>query len=471
MDKGVMMKKLLKTSISTLLCVSASFALATSTEYERPPTPTPVGGGSGTGTGIGTGTANATNGPINTSAQGGVGTGTGTGTATASNGPIDVSAKGGSGTGTGTGTATTGPISVTTQGGSGTGTASTGPINVTTQGGGGGTGTGTGTATSDASAAAKAASDAAATAANWSSMTSAQKSELLASLTSEQRQALQVALNNRQSNSNKLNISTPSSATAAGGTSGANASTGPVDAGGGGANVSTHNESNILQVNLPSVPAVAPTAVAQNGGIIMSGKCGARKEVETIPIEYLLVGHIGMDKVQLSGQTTERLIPAKDGKEFITVDNGDGTKSEIGTIATTAIMTVSGSVSKQFGFGLVGSQGGGSVSNGVAGTISITQRFITTGDCVFRSWKEVRVQAPVAPSVTTSAAPVSKIETEKVKTFTRIPYACWYGDPATKPERTAKGTPVRQCSQPKGLIEGSHVVPLVGEEVEVLVHK
>jgi hypothetical protein len=168
---------------------------------------------------------------------------------------------------------------------------------------------------------------------------------------------------------------------------------------GAGNTTSVSNRQNI--VYLPPAPPVAPTVIAQPGAIIMTGQCGPRMEVETIPIEYLLVGHVGMDKVQLSGQTTDRLVPARDGQKFVTVDNGDGSKSEMGTIATTAITTVSGSTSKQFGLGLIGSNAGGNVSNGVAGAISINMRFINVGQCELRRWKEIQPVAAAAPEPAT----------------------------------------------------------------------
>lgn len=238
---------------------------------------------------------------------------------------------------------------------------------------------------------------------NWNMLTPTQQSSFMASLNPSQRAALTAALSSyNPSNANvDLNHVGSNNGARLNGTGN-----------GGGANVTTNNSSvsKVLQVNLPATPAVAPAVTAAQG-ITITGTCGPLREVESIPVEYLLVGHIGMDKVQLSGQMTDRLVPVKgeDGKvkNFNVVDNGDGTKSEMGTIASEAIVMVSGSTSKQFGFGVIGSNGGGNASNGSSGAVVITQRIIVTGSCELRRYKEVPL-VTTTQSGTTAIAGLTK---------------------------------------------------------------
>lgn len=226
--------------------------------------------------------------------------------------------------------------------------------------------------------------------------------------------------------------------------------------------VTTNNTSTnkVLYVNLPTAPAVAPTVTA-TGGITMVGTCGPLKKVVSTPIEYLLVGHVGMDKVQLSGQTTDTLEDAfSDGKPYETVDNGDGTWSEFGSIASIAVITVSGSTSKQFGLGIIGGSGGGSASNGSAGTVSITQKVAAVGSCERRKWRTVVVPAtpPVSQNEISDAiktlgnmvlrvdVPTQRVETDqltcKVKKFKNL----------------ETGKEVEMCNGAKGTYAHSRVV-------------
>ena len=227
--------------------------------------------------------------------------------------------------------------------------------------------------------------------------------------------------------------------------------------------VTTNNTSTnkVLYVNLPTAPAVAPTVTA-TGGITMVGTCGPLKKVVSVPIEYLLVGLTGMDKVTLLGQTTDMQEDAfaADGKPYETVDNGDGTWSKMGSIASIAVITVSGSTSRQLGLGLIGGSGGGNGSVGSAGTVTITQKVIALGGCEHRKWQMVVVPAtpPVSQNEISDAiktlgnmvlrvdVPTQRVETDqltcKVKKFKDL----------------ESGKEVEMCNGAKGTYARSRVV-------------
>ena len=289
------------------------------------------------------------------------------------------------------------------------------------------------------------AADANAVSKNWNSMSTAQQQAFMASLNQNQKQALQAALTNANTLTNKVGID------GVGSNNGATVAT----------TTNNTSSSKVQYVNLPTTPAVAPTVTA-SGGITMQGTCGPLKQVESMPIEYLLVGHIGMDKVQLSGQTTDKLVdvlgPDKKVKLYDVVDNGDGTWSEYGSIASIAVITVSGSTSKQFGLGLIGGSGGGSASNGSAGTVTLTQKVIAVGSCEHRKYKIVNKNdtPPVTKTEINDAlnmlagmqwkidVPTQRIETERV--------------PCKMEKFTdADGKPVEMCRGPKGSYARSRV--------------
>lgn len=293
------------------------------------------------------------------------------------------------------------------------------------------------------------AADANAVSKNWNSLSTAQQQALMASLNQNQKQALQAALTANLSNTNDLTNKVGIDGVGSG--NGATVAT------------TTNNTSSnkVLYVNLPTVPAVAPTVTA-SGGITMVGTCGPLKQVESMPIEYLLVGHIGIDKVQLSGQTTDKLVDVKDEtgnlKLYDVVDNGDGTWSQYGSIASIAVITVSGSASKQFGLGLIGGSGGGNASNGTAGTVTLTQKVIVVGSCEHRKYKIVQ-KSDVPPVTKTEIndalsvlagmqwkidVPTQRIETDRV--------------PCKMEKFTdADGKPVEMCRGPKGSYARSRV--------------
>ena len=191
----------------------------------------------------------------------------------------------------------------------------------------------------------------------------------------------------------------PTSATGGTATGGSSSLTGSGNGGGAtlgdtgngnGAHVSTEN--HLMYLDLPTIPAVAPT-VTGTGGIAVTSQCGPLKEVFQKPIQYLLVGYFGTKTITIDGQFTDVLGPVigEDGKvkEFDMVNNRDGTVSEWGTIYTEAAIIISSSVSKQFAIGGFGTSGGGVGSNGVAGTITGTERIIALGRCEYRRFQLV----------------------------------------------------------------------------------
>jgi hypothetical protein len=110
--------------------------------------------------------------------------------------------------------------------------------------------------------------------------------------------------------------------------------------------------------------------------------------------------------------------------------------------------------------------GAGAISG--SGGVQVFGNHILKFACSYRETRKL-TPPPVEKKVEAAPAAAVQVATERVKTFEEHRWACWYGDPAKRPAKTASGVPVRQCSVPTGLVEGRSVRPLVPQEVETFV--
>ena len=343
-------------------------------------------------------------------------------------------------------------------------------------GGNGGNGGAGGASNSDSSAQAKAIADALAganaelAAKIWSTLTASQKTQVATSLSSDQRNDLQNAINN--SNVNKATGGAGGAGGVGNGGAGGKAETGPVTAGG----AQVQNLSSIRNITLNAPGANAPNLPSQVGNFVVeTGSCAPARKYTSFKMKLVHRRAILDDKEvdvntglyvidqaaesQAGGQPTWEILGEEGDLRIV---RGERTR------AVVAMVTASGSNGMSISLG--GSNAAGSLggSGGTANSFS-TAYYLEPLPCyekqvkLGKGWVPEWVVGKTEPKPAASAN--VKLETEKVRTFDRVPYACWYGDPAKKPATAPNGAPVRQCNR-NDLAFGERIVPLVDQEVE-----